>query len=210
MMPQSLYGASKLASEGLFSAYAHSYGMRSCIFRFANIIDPGMTHGVIFDFFKKLQADPDRLEVLGDGRQAKSYLRTEECVDAMRFASEHSAGPVDIFNLGTHDRIPVKEIAELVVAAVGGRARIEYTGGDRGWTGDIPQQLLSIDRIARLGWNPQRTSRQAVEQTVREMARARGYSSPTPARTASARSLAWVGERHRNGPRRPAGRTDPR
>jgi UDP-glucose 4-epimerase len=175
LMPESLYGASKLASEGLFSAYAHSYGMRSFIFRFANIIGPGMTHGVIFDFFEKLRRDPSRLEVLGDGKQSKSYLRTEECVDAMRFVGAHAADPVNIFNLGTSDRISVAEIARMVADAAGGRARIEYTGGDRGWTGDIPQQLLSIARVERLGWTPQLTSRQAVERTVREIARGRGF-----------------------------------
>lgn len=175
LMPESLYGASKLASEAMFSAYAHSYGLRSYIFRFANIIGPGMTHGVIFDFFEKLRRDPARLEVLGDGRQSKSYLRTEDCVAAMRFVGEHAHERVNIFNLGTHDRIPVREIAELVVAACGGKARIEFTGGERGWTGDIPQQLLSVERLGHLGWAPRRSSRQAVEQTVREMAGGRGY-----------------------------------
>ncbi|MCI4357990.1 MAG: NAD-dependent epimerase/dehydratase family protein [Thermoplasmata archaeon] len=175
LLPESLYGASKLASEGLFSAYAHSYGIRVNLFRFANIIGPGMTHGVIFDFFEKLRRDPSRLEVLGDGRQSKSYLRTEECVDAMRFVGDHASEPVNLFNLGTHDRIAVQEIAEVIVSACGGKGRIEYTGGDRGWTGDIPQQLLSIERLGRLGWKPKHTSRQAVEQTVREMARARGF-----------------------------------
>ncbi len=175
LMPESLYGASKLASEGLFSAYAHSYEMRSFIFRFANIIGSGMTHGVIFDFFEKLRKDPSRLEVLGDGKQSKSYLRTEECVDAMRFVGAHATEPVNIYNLGTTDRISVAEIARTVVDSAGGRARIEYTGGDRGWTGDIPQQLLSIERVQRLGWAPRLSSRQAVEMTVREMARGRGY-----------------------------------
>jgi UDP-glucose 4-epimerase len=174
LLPESLYGASKLASEALFSAYAHCYGLTCYLFRFANIIGPGMTHGVIFDFFEKLAKDPTRLEVLGDGRQSKSYLRTEDCVAAMQFVGEKAAAPVNVYNVGTGDRLSVAEIAKLVVAACGGRARLEFTGGERGWTGDIPQQLLSIERLAQLGWRPTRTSREAVEMTVREIARARG------------------------------------
>ena len=171
LLPQSLYGASKLASEGLLSAYAHCYGTRVFMFRFANIIGPFMTHGVIFDFFAKVARTPDRLEVLGDGHQAKSYLRTEECVDAMLLASDRANDLVNVFNLGTRDRISVREIAEKVVAATGGHARIDYTGGVRGWAGDVPEQLLSIDKIAGLGWRPKLTSAQAVDQTIQELVR---------------------------------------
>ncbi len=171
--PESPYAAAKLASEGLFSAYAHCYGLRAYVFRFANIIGPAMTHGVLFDFFEKLRRDPSRLEVLGDGRQAKSYLRTEDCVDGMLLAADRASATVNFFNLGTSDRISVAEIARKVVAVHGGRARVEYAGGSRGWVGDVPQQLLSIDRIRALGWNPPRTSAQAIDRTVEEMAAAR-------------------------------------
>ncbi len=171
--PRSLYGANKLAAEGLVSAYAHSYGTTAFVFRFANIIGPRMTHGVLVDFFDKLRRDPARLEVLGDGRQAKSYLRTEECVAGMLMATDRANDRVNLFNLGTRDRISVREIAEKVVAAHGGRARIEYTGGEAGWVGDIPQQLLAIDRIERLGWHPALTSEGAIDQTITEMADAR-------------------------------------
>lgn len=174
LLPESLYAASKLASEGLASAYAHCYGLRSYIFRFANIIGPGMTHGVIYDFFEKLRQDPDRLEVLGDGRQAKSYLRTEDCVSGMLLVRDRSKELVSVFNLGSHDRVSVREIAERVVAAHGGHARIEFTGGERGWTGDVPQQLLAIDRVNGLGWEPRYDSRSAVDLTIREMAAQRG------------------------------------
>jgi UDP-glucose 4-epimerase len=167
--PQSLYGAAKLAGEGMFSAYAHSYGLRVHLFRFANIIGPHMTHGVLFDFFEKLRADPGRLEVLGDGRQAKSYLRTEDCVAAMLLATERAGAPVNIFNLGTNDRVSVKSVAEKVVAAHGGTARIEFTGGTQGWVGDVPQQLLAIDRIQALGWRPRWTSAEAIDRTIAEM-----------------------------------------
>ncbi|HEY6238750.1 MAG TPA: NAD-dependent epimerase/dehydratase family protein [Thermoplasmata archaeon] len=170
LLPQSLYGASKLASEGLVSAYSACYGMQGTIFRFANIIGPAMTHGVLYDFFRKLEREPGRLEVLGDGRQSKSYLTTDDCVAAMLVAAERGAGPVGAYNLGTRDRTSVREIAERIVAATGGTARIEYTGGDRGWTGDIPQQLLAIDRISGLGWSPRWTSSEAVDRTILELA----------------------------------------
>ena len=170
LFPQSLYGASKLASEGLLSAYAGCFGMHATIFRFANIIGPTMTHGVLYDFFEKLRATPERLEVLGDGRQEKSYLRVEDCVSAMLVGAERATGPVAAFNLGTVDRTSVKRIAELVVASLGGRARIEFTGGARGWAGDIPQQHLAVDRITALGWKPVWGSTAAVERTIAEFA----------------------------------------
>jgi UDP-glucose 4-epimerase len=170
LIPQSLYGASKLASEALLGAYAHTYGMSTTIYRFANIIGPTMTHGVIFDFFEKLRADATRLEVLGDGKQSKSWLRTEDCVAAMLVAAERGTGPVDVYNLGTRDQVSVREIAERVVAARGGGARIEYTGGARGWAGDIPTQLLDIGRISGLGWAPRWNSHEAVERTIAELA----------------------------------------
>jgi UDP-glucose 4-epimerase len=173
LLPESLYGASKLAGEAMVSAYAHCYGMKNHIFRFANIIGPGMTHGVIFDFFAKLARDPTRLEVLGDGHQAKSYLRVEDCVDGMRAAAVHADAPVTVLNVGNVDRISVKEIAEKVVAAHGGSARIEYAGGAQGWVGDVPRQWLAIDRIRALGWTPKLTSVEAVAKTIEEMARAR-------------------------------------
>jgi len=166
LLPQSQYGASKLACEGLISAYCHSYGMQSWIFRFANIVGPGMTHGVVYDFLRKLQRDPTRLEVLGDGRQAKSYLWVTDCVDAMLLAEERAQEPVNVFNLGTTQQVPVREIAERVVRAFGGTAKIEYTGGPRGWAGDIPLQLLSVERIEALGWHPRFDSSQAVDKAI--------------------------------------------
>jgi len=171
--PESLYGAAKLAAEGMCSAYAHSFGLKVHIFRFANIIGPGMTHGILPDFFEKLRRDPARLEVLGDGRQAKSYLRTEDCVEGMLVGADRASDPVNVFNLGSRDRISAGEIAEKVVAAHGGRARIEFTGGERGWTGDVPQQLLGIDRIEKLGWRPRFSSAAAIDRTIEEMVAAR-------------------------------------
>lgn len=176
--PESLYGAAKLAAEGLLTAYAHSYGMTVHVFRFANIIGPNMTHGILPDFFEKLRRDPTRLEILGDGRQVKSYLRTEDCVAGMLRATDRAHDRVNIFNLGNTDQITAREIGEKVVAAHGGRARIEYTGGDRGWVGDVPVQLLSIRRIQALGWQPRWNSAQAVDRTIEELVDARRVHAP--------------------------------
>jgi UDP-glucose 4-epimerase len=176
LAPESLYAASKLAAEGLLSAYAHLYGMKVYLFRFANIIGPGMTHGILYDFFEKLKNDPSRLEVLGDGRQSKSYLRTEDCVEGMLQVGDRASETVNIYNLGSRDRISAGEIAERVVRAHGGTARIEFTGGARGWSGDVPEQLLAIDRVEKLGWTPPRSSAEAVDQTIAEIARERGIA----------------------------------
>jgi UDP-glucose 4-epimerase len=173
LQPQSLYGAAKLAAEGLMTAYAHSYGLTADIFRFANIIGPNMTHGILPDFFEKLRRDPTRLEILGDGRQAKSYLRTEDCVAGMLLANERAHDRVNLFNLGAVDQISAREIGEKVVAAHGNRARIEYTGGERGWAGDVPVQLLSIRRMQALGWQPGWNSAQAVDRAIAEMVEVR-------------------------------------
>jgi UDP-glucose 4-epimerase len=171
--PESLYGAAKLAAEGLVSAYAHSYGMTAYIYRFANIVDGRMNHGILYDFFEKLKADPSRLHVLGDGRQAKSYLRTEDCVEGMVVGARPNGPAVAIYNLGTEGRTPVRVIAEKVVAAHGGRAQIVYGGGERGWVGDVPQQQLAINKIRSLGWAPSGSSDQAIDRTIAELAERR-------------------------------------
>ncbi len=170
LAPESLYGAAKLASEAMVSGYAHSYGLVGHIYRFANIIDGRMNHGILYDLFGKLRRDPTRLEVLGDGRQAKSYLRTEDCVRGMRVATGHAPQPANFFNLGAADRITVREIAEKVVRAHGGSARIEYGGGSKGWVGDVPFQLLSIEKLKALGWAPSYTSAGAIDRTIAELA----------------------------------------
>jgi len=169
LLPESLYGAAKLGAEGLLTAYAHSYGLTVYIFRFANVIGPNMTHGILPDLFEKLRVDPTRLEILGDGRQAKSYLRTEDCVDGMLLATDRVHEPVNLYNLGNVDQISVREIGEKVAVAHGGRARLEYTGGERGWAGDVPLQLLAIQRIQALGWRPRWNSAEAIDHTIEEM-----------------------------------------
>jgi UDP-glucose 4-epimerase len=174
LFPESQYGASKLASEGLCSAFAHSYGLKVYIFRFANVIGPGMNHGVLVDFVDKLKADPTRLEVLGDGQQAKSYVWVDDCVAAMLLAGERANAPVNLFNIGTEGQTSVREIAERVTRAMGGRARIEYTGGARGWVGDVPVQLLAIDRIRGIGWRPKLTSSEAIDRAIGAVISERG------------------------------------
>jgi UDP-glucose 4-epimerase len=169
LVPESLYGAAKLAAEGLVSAYAHTYGLTAYIFRFANIIDGRMRHGILYDLFEKLRRDPTRLEVLGDGSQAKSYLRTEDCVQGMLVASRASHDRVQHFNLGADDQTTVREIAEKVVAAHGGGARIVYGPGDRGWVGDVPRQRLSIAKMRALGWAPSTSSTGAIDRTIAEL-----------------------------------------
>lgn len=180
LLPESLYGASKLGSEGLISAFCHSFGLRSWIFRFANVVGPGANHGVIYDFLKKIERTPDRLEVLGDGQQSKGYLWVEDCVEAMIYATEHSNDPVNVFNLAPEDTISVAEIAQKVLTLTGSKARIEYTGGPRGWPGDVPVQRLSIERLKAIGYQPRYGSAEVVEKAIRTL-QAELHGSPSAA-----------------------------
>jgi len=169
--PISVYAASKLACEALISAYCHSYGMQAWVFRFANIIGERSNHGVIRDFVHKLREDPKTLEILGDGRQAKSYLEVRECVGAMLHAVDRAKGRYTVLNIGSEDWIDVKGIADIVVGALGlGGVVYRFTGGDRGWVGDVPRMLLSIERLKALGWHPGMGSRESVIAAARAMA----------------------------------------
>ena len=180
LLPESLYGASKLASEGLVSAFVHTFGFRAWVFRFANVCGPGATHGVIYDFLEKLRRDPLRLEVLGDGAQRKGYLHVEDCVEAMIYVTEHAKEPVNVFNLAPEDTISVAEIAQRVVAAAAPDARIDYTGGTKGWAGDVPRQHLSIERLRRLGFTPRYRSAEVVEETIRALRDPEARPPPVP------------------------------
>ena len=166
--PISLYGASKLASESLVSSYAHNFGMKAYVFRFANVIGGRSRHGVIFDFIRKLQANPRKLEILGDGMQNKSYIHIDDCMDAMFFAVEKSQEVFQVFNIGSEDQTDVKTIAEIVSGELGFAPRFRFTGGDRGWKGDVPKMILDISKIKALGWSPKYASGEAVRKTVRE------------------------------------------
>lgn len=171
ILPISLYGASKVASEALVSAYAHCFGVRGVILRFGNVVGPRGTHGAALDFIRKLEADPTRLEVLGDGRQRKPYLHVSDCVAGILFALERAAGDVTYLNLAPPDTTAVSEIAELVVAEMGlaGRARIEFTGGTRGWPGDVPTSRLDPGKAAALGFRVRMSSGEAMRRAVREL-----------------------------------------
>jgi UDP-glucose 4-epimerase len=170
LMPISMYGAAKLGCEGLISAYCHTFGMQAWIYRFANVIGPRGTHGVLVDFIKKLKADPTRLEILGNGKQRKSYLTVEDCVDGVMFVIENSKEPVNIYNLGSQDQITVSRIAEIVVEELGLKdVRFEYTGGDRGWAGDVRFMLLDTGKVRALGWSPSTDSEGAVRHAMKSL-----------------------------------------
>ena len=163
MIPISIYGASKLACESLVMAYSHTFGMRSWIFRFANIVGPGGTHGVIPDFILKLKNNNSQMEILGDGTQTKPYLAVEDCVDGIIFGYENSSDSVNLFNLGTDGWTSVTRLAEIVVEECGlENVKFSYTGGKRGWVGDVPRIRLSSDKIKNLGWKAQHDSDEAV------------------------------------------------
>ena len=168
--PISVYGATKLACEALISAYCHSFGMKAWVFRFANIIGSRSGHGVITDFIRKLEKNPAELEILGDGRQTKSYLEVHECVAAMLFAVGHAGDTVNTFNIGSEDWIDVKSIAEIVTEEMHiPRPKFIFTGGERGWVGDVPRMQLAVDRIKALRWKPQLGSRESIRIAVRDM-----------------------------------------
>ncbi len=167
LFPISLYGASKLAAEALVSAFVHNFDLRAWIYRFGNITGPHPTHGVVLDFVKKLRANPRELEILGDGLQAKPYLHVEECVDGMLYGFDRVEAPLSCFNLACEGATSVRRIADEVVAAMGLRGvAYRFTGGARGWRGDVPQVRLDPSRLAALGWRARRTSDEAVHDAV--------------------------------------------
>ena len=167
--PISLYGASKLACESLISSYAHNFGMKAYVFRLANVIGGRSTHGVIFDFVGKLRDNPRELEILGDGTQNKSYIHIDDCIDAMMTALSKSDHIFQVFNIGSEDQTDVKTLASIVSEEMGLSPEFRFTGGDRGWKGDVPKMMLDIGRIKALGWSPRYGSAEAVRETVRSL-----------------------------------------
>ena len=171
-LPISLYGASKLACEGLVSAYAELYGIKSWIYRFANIVGHRSTHGILFDLVEKLNKNPKSLEVLGDGKQKKSYMLVEECVDGMMFGFKKAKDKLNYFNLGAEDQISVKKIVDILVEETRLKdVKVRYTGGKSGWKGDVPVFLLSTKKMAKLGWKPKHTSEEVVREAARIVVR---------------------------------------
>jgi UDP-glucose 4-epimerase len=170
LFPISNYGAMKLASEALISAAVESYLERAWIFRFPNVIGPRATHGIIFDLLTKLARKPADLEVLGDGTQQKPYLHVSELVEAMLWIRKHANDRLNWFNIGPpDDGTTVKEIAQAVQREAAPTTPIRFTGGNKGWIGDVPKFRYSIEKLKRLGWSPRLTSRQAVERAVKEI-----------------------------------------
>jgi UDP-glucose 4-epimerase len=163
----SLYGASKLAGEGLIAAYCHGYGFTGAIFRFVSILGERYTHGHVYDFFRSLREDPTRLSVLGNGRQEKSYLYVGDCIDGMLTGlSATSPGRVGIYNLGTDETIVVDDSIALITDYLGVTPELNYTGGERGWPGDSPLILLDCRKIRALGWRPTLTIPEAIRRTL--------------------------------------------
>lgn len=164
--PISLYGATKLACEALISAYCNTFDLKSVIFRLANVIGPRSSHGVIFDFVNKLRKNQKELEILGDGKQKKSYIYIDDCIDAMLIGARKSSKNFEIFNIGSEEWITVKEIAEIVCKKMNLKPRFKFTGGKAGWKGDVHLMLLDINKIKKLGWKPRTSIKDAIEKTI--------------------------------------------
>jgi len=169
LIPISLYGASKLACEALICSYCHTFDFQAWIYRFANVVGERSNHGVIYDFINKLRANPEELEILGDGDQTKSYIYIDDCVEAMLYGLKADE-KINIFNIGSEDQITIKEIAEIVSEELGLKPQFKYTGGERGWKGDVPIMLLSIEKLKSLGWRPRCSSSEAVRRAVEALA----------------------------------------
>lgn len=170
LIPISLYGASKLACEALITSYSHTFDMQAWIFRFANIVGPRSTHGITVDFIRKLKKNSNLLEIMGDGKQEKSYLHVSECVNAILFLIENSDEKINIFNIGSEDTISATEIGKAVVGEMGfSNVEFIYTGGSRGWKGDVPRMRLGIEKMKSLGWKSVYTSERSVRETARAL-----------------------------------------
>jgi UDP-glucose 4-epimerase len=163
----SLYGAAKLAGEGLIQAFCEGFGMQGWIFRFVSILGERYSHGHVFDFVRALRADPTRLHILGNGRQRKSYLYVQDCVDAILVALERASDRVNVLNLGTDEYCRVDDSAGWIAAEMGLAPARSYGGGERGWVGDSPFIFLDCSRMRALGWKPRLGIREGVVQTVR-------------------------------------------
>jgi UDP-glucose 4-epimerase len=169
-LPISLYGAGKLAAEGLISAFCGTFGFQTWIFRFANVVGSRGTHGVIVDFIDKLKNNPKELEILGNGKQQKPYLHVSDIVDGILFGLKHSNEQINLFNLGCNSNTTVTKIAEMTVEEMGlSNVKFKYTGGTRGWPGDVPRFQLDISKINKFGWNEKYSSDDAVRKAIREI-----------------------------------------
>ncbi len=170
MVPISTYGASKLASETLVSAYCHMFDMIGTVFRFANVVGPHMTHGVSHDFTRRLKADPSCLQILGDGNQSKPYIHADDVVAAVLLLESRQTHGYEYYNVGSEDFLLVRDVANIVVAELGLKnVRFDYTGGARGWRADVPNYRLDTSKIRGIGWRNKMNSREAVTAAVRAL-----------------------------------------
>lgn len=163
----SLYGASKLACEGLIASFCEGYDFQSWIFRFVGILGSRYTHGHVFDFYKKLLIDPNNIHILGNGKQKKSYLNIEDCIDGISFAIENSNAKVNIFNLGLDEYCEVNDSLNWIIDELQLNPNITYQGGERGWIGDNPFIYLNVNKIKKLGWTPKKNIKESVIETIR-------------------------------------------
>lgn len=170
LQPISLYGASKLACEGLITAFCHLFSMQAWIFRFANVVGVRATHGVILDFMNKLKGSPGELEILGNGTQEKPYIYVEDCVEGILWGLRHSNGQVNMFNLGASSSTSVSTIARMLAEEMElTNVKFRYTGDERGWPGDVPQVRFDTSRMERLGWKTKYGSDEAVRKAIRNI-----------------------------------------
>lgn len=170
-LPISTYGASKLAGEAMIASYCALFGITACAFRFGNVVGARQTHGVGLDFLRNLRTVPERLRVLGDGSQTKPYIHVSDAVNAMLLADENAEHGFAVFNVATADGLRVDEIASMALRCLSleGKAALDYTGGDRGWKGDVPMVRLRTERIRALGWEPVLSSREAMARAMTEI-----------------------------------------
>jgi UDP-glucose 4-epimerase len=170
MIPISTYGAQKLASEALISAYCHMFDLVGTVFRFANVVGPHMTHGVSHDFTRRLHANASRLDIMGDGNQSKPYVHTSDVVEAILLLCEHQKAGYDVFNVGSEDHLLVREIAAIVVDEMGlSNVAFDYSGGARGWRADVPVYRIDTSKVRKTGWANKMNSRGAVSAAVRSL-----------------------------------------
>ncbi len=173
-IPISTYGASKLASESLIAAYCHMFGLVARVFRFANVVGPRQTHGVGYDFIRRLKDNSTALRILGDGTQKKSYVHVDDVLEAIFIVAAKTIEPYEVFNVATDDYVTVRQIADLAVAIAGlrpGEVRYDFTGGDRGWKGDVPIVRFDCAKIKTLGWRNRRSSAEALSDAMEAMRR---------------------------------------
>lgn len=168
LKPVSNYGAGKLASEAFISAFCSTYGIKTWIARFPNVVGERFTHGVIYDFIHKLQKNPEELEVLGNGEQCKPYVYVKDLVEGILYVIDHANEPYNVYMLGSDSRTKVKEIAAMVIEEMGLQAKIRYTGGDRGWVGDVPEFRYDLTKVNKLGWKAPHNSNDSVRLAIQK------------------------------------------